>query len=90
MVYNTGDYRVFGLCPLSGILKNMFQKLDLLPSSGERVEGIYSDGSVRKSYPLSLNNLCQYKCIYIYIYITYISNKVETYGEDWYDLTHSS
>jgi hypothetical protein len=33
------NYWVFGLCPLSGILKTkktMFWKLDLFPSSGER------------------------------------------------------
>jgi hypothetical protein len=37
-VYDTQNYWVSGLCPLSGIvtLKNvMFQKLDLFPSSGE-------------------------------------------------------
>jgi hypothetical protein len=37
MVYNTQDYWVFGLCPSSGTLKNMFQKLDLFPHSGEEV-----------------------------------------------------
>jgi hypothetical protein len=36
-VYNTGDYWVFGHCPLSSILKNTtFWKLDLFLSSGER------------------------------------------------------
>jgi hypothetical protein len=45
----TGDYWVFGLCPLSGILKNMFQKLDLFLSSGEGVGDTYSVGSIRKS-----------------------------------------
>jgi hypothetical protein len=29
------DYRVLGLCPSSGILKNTFRNLDLFPSSGE-------------------------------------------------------
>jgi hypothetical protein len=33
----------------TGILKNKFQKLDLFPSSGGRVSGIYSVGPVRKS-----------------------------------------
>jgi hypothetical protein len=47
MVYNTEDYRVFGLRPSAGILKNMFHKLDLFPSSGKRVENTYSAGSVR-------------------------------------------
>jgi hypothetical protein len=41
-VYTTWDYWVFGHRPTSGILKNKtFWKLDLFPSSGERVEGIY-------------------------------------------------
>jgi hypothetical protein len=41
IVYNTQDYWVFGLCPLSGILQNKtFQKLDLFLYSGEGVEDI--------------------------------------------------
>jgi hypothetical protein len=36
------------LCPLAGILKNTtFRKLDLFPSSGEKVGTISSVGSVR-------------------------------------------
>jgi hypothetical protein len=36
---DTQVYWVFGLCPSSGILKNItFWKLDLFLSSGERVE----------------------------------------------------
>jgi hypothetical protein len=36
MVYNTQNYWVFGLFPLSGILENTaFRKLDQFPSSGE-------------------------------------------------------
>jgi hypothetical protein len=36
MLYNTQNYWVFGLFPLSGILENTtFRKLDLFPSSGE-------------------------------------------------------
>jgi hypothetical protein len=38
MVYNTQNYRIFGLCPSSGILttrKHNVSKLDLFPSSGE-------------------------------------------------------
>jgi hypothetical protein len=39
MVYNTRNYWGFGVCPSSGIVKNTpFRKLDLLPSSGERVK----------------------------------------------------
>jgi hypothetical protein len=50
MVYETRDYWVVGLCPLSGILKNTtFRKLDLFPSSIEGVGESYSVGSVRKS-----------------------------------------
>jgi hypothetical protein len=38
MVSNTLDYWVFGRFPSSGILKNTtFRKLDLFPSSGEKV-----------------------------------------------------
>jgi hypothetical protein len=38
MVYNTMDYRIFGICQLSGILKNTgFRKLDVDLSLGERV-----------------------------------------------------
>jgi hypothetical protein len=40
-------------CP--GIVENItFRKPYLLPSSGERLGGTYSVGSVRKSYPQSL------------------------------------
>jgi hypothetical protein len=51
MVYNTQNYWVFGLFPLSGILENMtFQKLDLFLSSGEGGgEDTYSVGPLRKS-----------------------------------------
>jgi hypothetical protein len=39
MVGNAQYYRIFGLCPSSGILKTekntMFRKLDLFPSSSE-------------------------------------------------------
>jgi hypothetical protein len=39
MVYNTWNYWVSGLCPLSGFLKKLedttFRKPDLFPSSGE-------------------------------------------------------
>jgi hypothetical protein len=50
MVYNTRDYWIFGLCPLSGILMNTTpQKLYLFPSSGEGVGDHYSSGSNRKS-----------------------------------------
>jgi hypothetical protein len=34
----------------------MFQKLDLFPSSGERMGDAYSIGSVRKSKPQSLDH----------------------------------
>jgi hypothetical protein len=45
---NTQDYCAFWLCLSSGILKNTaFRKLDLFPSSGERVRDSYSVGSVR-------------------------------------------
>jgi hypothetical protein len=38
MEYNPGIYRVFGLCPWSGVLKNRrFLKLDLCPSSDKGV-----------------------------------------------------
>jgi hypothetical protein len=43
------DYWVSGLCQLSNVLKNMFQKLDLFASSGERTGGTYSVESVRKN-----------------------------------------
>jgi hypothetical protein len=51
MVYNTQNYRVWGLFPSSGILENMtFRKLDLFPSSGEGGgENTYSVGPLRKS-----------------------------------------
>jgi hypothetical protein len=50
MVYNTQDYWISGLHPSPSILKNtMFWKMDLYPSSGERVGHTYSVGSVRKS-----------------------------------------
>jgi hypothetical protein len=41
MVYNTQNYWVFGLCPLSAILetiKHIVSELDLFPSSGEKGE----------------------------------------------------
>jgi hypothetical protein len=42
MVYNTLDYWVFALCPLSGTLKNTtFRKLALFPSSGLGVGDTY-------------------------------------------------
>jgi hypothetical protein len=41
MLYNTLDYRVFGLCPSSVILKNIKEnnvsELDFFPSSGKDV-----------------------------------------------------
>jgi hypothetical protein len=41
---------VFWVCASSGILKiTTFQKLDLFPSSGERMGGTDSVGSMRKS-----------------------------------------
>jgi hypothetical protein len=44
------DYWVFGLGPSSGILKKaMFRILDLLSSSGGKIGGIHSVGSVRRS-----------------------------------------
>jgi hypothetical protein len=50
MVYNTRDYWVFGLGPLSRIPKNTtFRELDLFPSSGHGVGNTYSIWSVRKS-----------------------------------------
>jgi hypothetical protein len=52
------DYCVFGLCPLSGILKNItFRKLYLFSSSGVEVEGSYFIDFVRNSYPHSLTAL---------------------------------
>jgi hypothetical protein len=43
-------YNVLELLKLSSVLKNTtFQKLDRFPSSGERVEGIYSVGPLRES-----------------------------------------
>jgi hypothetical protein len=39
MVYNTQDYKIFGLCLSSSILKShsniTFRQVDLFPSSGE-------------------------------------------------------
>jgi hypothetical protein len=57
MVYNTQNYWVFGLFPLSCILENTtFRKLDLFPSSGEGGgEDTYSVGPLRKSQSLSLS-----------------------------------
>jgi hypothetical protein len=56
----------FGLCPLSGTVKNtLFWKLDLFPYSGQGLAGTYSVGSIEKSWPQSLSNLCQYNCSYI-------------------------
>jgi hypothetical protein len=50
-MYSTQDYRVLGLCPSSGILRNTkdttFRKVDLFPS-GEEVGDVYSVRSVRK------------------------------------------
>jgi hypothetical protein len=54
-MFNSQNYWVFGLCPSSGILKSKFRKLDLFPSSGEGVEGTYFVGSIRNSYPQSLD-----------------------------------
>jgi hypothetical protein len=53
MAYNTRKYWVFGLCPLSGILKitrehNVFGNW-MFPSSGGGGGDTYSVGSVRKS-----------------------------------------
>jgi hypothetical protein len=42
------DYSVFGLHPLSGILKNTFRKLELFPSSGEKMARSYSVQYVKK------------------------------------------
>jgi hypothetical protein len=43
-------YWVFGLCPSSSILKNItLHKMNLLPSSHEKVGGTYSVEPVRKS-----------------------------------------
>jgi hypothetical protein len=54
--YKNQDYRVSGLCSSSGMLKNTpFRKLDLFPFSGEEMGDTYSLGSVRKSYPQSLD-----------------------------------
>jgi hypothetical protein len=36
------DYWDFGFCSSSGILKNVFRKLDLFPSTGEEVGEMYS------------------------------------------------
>jgi hypothetical protein len=45
----SGDYWVFGLHPLSSILKNAtFWKLNLFLSSGKGMGGTYSVGSARK------------------------------------------
>jgi hypothetical protein len=61
------NYWGFGLCPSSGILKNIaFWKPIVFPSSGEDVGDTYSVESVRKSRAWSLDNLCQ--CNYSYIY----------------------
>jgi hypothetical protein len=51
MAYNTQNYWVFGLYPLSGILKTRnatFWKLDPFPSSSEEGD-TYSVGPLRKS-----------------------------------------
>jgi hypothetical protein len=38
VVYNTLNYRIFGLCTSSGVLKNtVFWKLNLFPSSAEEL-----------------------------------------------------
>jgi hypothetical protein len=56
--YNTRDYSVFGLRPLSGILKNTtFRRLDLYPSSVEGVGDICRDGSFGKSCSQSMDSL---------------------------------
>jgi hypothetical protein len=48
MVYNMQDYWIFGLSPLSGILKNItFQKVDLFPSPNGGGVHTYSVGSLR-------------------------------------------
>jgi hypothetical protein len=50
MVFLGGDYWVFGLCPLSSILKNtIFEKLHLFSSSGEAMGDTYFVGSLKKS-----------------------------------------
>jgi hypothetical protein len=52
MVYNTRDYWTFGLCPSFVILINTtIRKLDLFPSSGEKVGDTYSVGFVGKIQP---------------------------------------
>jgi hypothetical protein len=44
-------FRHFGLCPTSGILQNVrFRKLDLFPSSGEKVGHIHVVGSIRNNW----------------------------------------
>jgi hypothetical protein len=53
--------RALNLCfwsfPSSKTLKNtIFQRLDLFPSSGDRVREAYFAWSVRKSWPQSLDN----------------------------------
>jgi hypothetical protein len=49
MVYDTRNYRVFGLHTSFGIQKNTtFPKLGLFPSSGVEVGVTYSVGSARK------------------------------------------
>jgi hypothetical protein len=53
MVYSTQSYWVFGLLSLSSVFgsgNTMFQKRDLMPSSGEvGREDTYSVGPLRKS-----------------------------------------
>jgi hypothetical protein len=56
MVYNTWQLPSFQPCPSSGTPKNMaFWKLDLFLFPGERVDGKYSVGSIRKSQTQSLD-----------------------------------
>jgi hypothetical protein len=50
IVYNSQHYWALGICPSSGILKKtVFQKLDLLPSSGERMGATYLVGTIRNN-----------------------------------------
>jgi hypothetical protein len=58
MVYNTLIFRVFGLYPLSDVLRDtVFRKLDLFPSSGEGLRDTYSVGSLRVNWTSDLGQL---------------------------------
>jgi hypothetical protein len=49
-MHNTREKLIVGFCPSLGDPEDtVFLKLDLFPSSGERVGSIYSIGPVRKS-----------------------------------------